>query len=371
MKKIIFILYFIPTILYARSINLYKDIDLNYNGYVGYKFVTSSIENNLHNSEPELGLILSTQINDNFSLYTQFAYDSNTVFNALKYSFASFDKKINEDFEIGIKAGKLRHNYASFNEYRVSPRTRQGIIMPQAIYWDVLRYLLTSGTGVNITFKFFDQLELGYTIDDPETFDPEKEAEAWSKTVYNSIETSFGSHQLAYAKYQFKEIPLWIRATWTYLDLGQNITNIAKRISPTGRNMPGELFTLGFQYSPDNWTFSGEALAVKPSISEWNIDNTTFGFSTSIKYDFENNFRIYTNYNRYFTDPSFNPHRPSYIKETHDASIGVSYEYENWLLGVEYHHIIGGRWLDPNDIKTEQDNLNSWHMIAANIVYFF
>jgi hypothetical protein len=370
MKKIILILSLLPSLVNAGALKITDDIDLNYNGYIGYRYVTSSVQDTVHNSAPELGLTLSSQLTDNISLYTQFAYEED-MFNALKYSFMTFEKRITPNFEFSVKAGKLRHNFASFNEYRVNPRTRQGIIVPQAIYWDVFKHLVTSGTGVNINFKLFNQLELGYTIDDPEIYDRKQEAKAWSSVIHKSIDTSFGSHQLAFAKYHFSNVPLWVRATWTSIDLGKDTNTIVKFISYNGQNNPTEIITTGFQYNPDQWTFYGEAMFIKPGVSKWNNKDMTVGFSTGIKYDFENDIRVYTNYNRYHTKTSFSGNAPSYITETHDISVGVSYDYKDWLLGFEYHKVIGGRWLNPDDIKKERNNLENWDMFAANIVYFF
>lgn len=219
--------FFSAIILYIVSLSCsavtydYDSLKLHINGYVGYKYVTSSTSNNAIPSEPELGLELSLDINDNWSAYTQFQYDEE-IENALTYSFLTYQNNFStDDFMLRINAGKLRHDTALYNNTRINPRTRQGVIVPQSIYWDSLKHLLTSGNGINVNLKF-DNLEIGYTVDQPIVSNPKQEARVWTGPLLNQIDTYFGSHQLATIKYSFDEVPVVLKSSWTRLDLGND-----------------------------------------------------------------------------------------------------------------------------------------------------
>lgn len=350
----------------------HKDLQLDVNGYVGYKYIGSTIKQDTLTSDPELGLLLSLKINNYLSMFTQFQY-ADEIENALVYSFATFDYAFTDDFQVSINGGKLRHNTAMYNATRINPRTRQGVIPPQAIYWSSLRYMVSSGVGLNIKFKY-QGLEIGYTIDDPIVDDPKKEAVIWTGVLLNKINTSFGSHQMVNGIYDFSSIPLKLEVSWTILDFGEDVSPIGKSFNPKNAKTKFnvEFITAGAELKLQDWTLSSEYLIFKPDFVNWSQSkNLSYGTSQTIRYEVNDNVSVYTNYNYYRSSGLGQKNVPSYLTHTHDASVGVNYHRDDWMIGIEGHRVEGGRWLDPIDRQNNGTNLDEWYMIGVNAVYFF
>jgi len=338
------------------------------NGYVGYKYVTSSVKNTTIPSAPELGLELSLDINEHWSAYTQFAYDSN-AYNSLVYSFLSYEHVLYDDLTVRINAGKLRHNTGLYNNTRINPRARPGVIVPQSIYWDSLSHILTSGEGVNLTLKY-KNLELGYTIDNPVVTDPVTEATIWTGPLLRSINASFGSHQMATIKYSFDSIPLELKSSWTKIDLGNDNSPMLAYILPSyaNSNQGVQFITTGGIYTHKDWTFSAEHLYLKPFYTNWFTDYNSQGLSFTIRKEITEHVSLYTNYNQYTTKPLVSTPYHEYSK---DINIGVNYHQKNWMIGAEVHHINGSRWMNPADYVNNNSDYKEWWMVGLNAVYFF
>jgi hypothetical protein len=369
--KYIFIIWLLSFEAYATNTLSYHDLDLNIDGYVGYKYINSSAKNSAIHSEPELGLLLSLDINDNWGMFTQFEYDT-TIERSLAYSFVSYRNQLTDNIEVNINGGQLRHDYGLYNNTRLNPKTRQGVIVPQAIYWDSLKHLVVSGTGINFKLKY-DNLEVGYTIDNPDIIDPVKESKIWSSSLLNKINTTFGSHHLATLKYSFDTIPLVYKSSWTWLNLGNDTTPIAAIVFPkyAGNDYVSQIWNNGFIYNHDKWILSAEASLVKPYFGEWfNSDENSIGVSFTAEYELTDHLSLRTNYNKFKSLPVKNPSQPWY-RRAEDANIGLNYHQDNWMIGMEYHHINGGRTVFPDDWNQDPDSYREWHMIGINAAYFF
>lgn len=367
-----FTLLFYTALSYAVTYD-WKGMALDVNGYVGYQYVNSTAPNHDVVSEPELGVSGSLQITDNLSAYTQFTYSKNNLDDAMVYSFMSYDSKLSDSVGIGIKAGRLRHDYALYNEVRVNPRTRPGIIMPQSIYWDSLKFLLISGDGINFNTSI-KNLELGYTLDKPEIVNNIAEAKVWSPLLLNSVSSYFGSHQLATAKYTFTDIPLVLKSSWTWLDLGNDNTKYVAMLFPGKGNdhQVVQLWNNGFISKIDDFTLSGEVLMVKPFVADWfNSNETNFGVSVTGRYEVTEHISMYTNYNEYNSAKRYNGTKPAHLTGAKDINFGINYHEKDWMVGAEIHHVNGSRWLNPGDTNNNPDAYKEWYMIGINAAYFF
>lgn len=347
----------------------HDDLKLHINGYVGYKYITGSAKNSAIESQPELGTELSLDINENWSAFTQFTYDK-TIDTALVYSFLTYQTMVTDDLSIKLNGGRLRHDVGLYNNTRVNPRTRPGVIVPQSIYWDSLKHLLVSGDGVNLQLKY-KNLEIGYTIDNPMVTNPQEEAKVWTSVLLNKIDTYFGSHQLVNIKYSFDDIPLIIKTSWTRLDLGDDNTQIMKYAFPyyANKHQFVEFFNAGLIYTYDTWTFSAESLLVKPFYGDWINKKHSKGLSFTLSKEITDEISVYTNYNEYKSAPVQTPYE--WYPDAKDLNFGVNYHKDSWMVGAEVHHINGGRWADPFDFKKNPYDYKDWWMIGVNAVYFF
>lgn len=374
LKFIGILLFFFSSLLQAESFILPNDMNLDVNGYVGYKYIYSSQKNTAIRSSPELGVSLALQANEHLSLYTQFAYTEN-IDSALVYSFAAFDWQFDNGIRTSVKAGKLRENYALYNTTRINPRTRQGVIPPQAIYWDSLSALLTSGVGIS-TSVGYKNVEAGFTIDKPVSIDAKQEAQTWTSGLANKVHVEFGSRKSAYLQYFDDEIPLKIKLSWFEMNFGNDNSPAMKFLFPQyySKDQIADIFLAGVEYSPtDKLTLIGESIFVKGFFNKYSkIQNWSNGYSLTAKYDLNEYVTLYSNYNYYNSQPvSKLVVSPWQYQHTSDINVGLNYHHQNWQVGIEGHYIQGGRWTMPNDFKSNPDGYKNWTMIGINFTYFF
>ncbi|PPD52538.1 MAG: hypothetical protein CTY12_06245, partial [Methylotenera sp.] len=220
---------------------------------------------------PEVGLNI-TYNNNNFQIFNQFRYgeDSGTF---LVYNFMQYTFNVADEFNVSVRGGKLRHDLALYNTTRVNPKTRQGIIMPQGVYWDVFNEFLTSGVGVGMSIQYKD-VELSYTIDDPTVIDSKKTARVFYGPMLNDTNTSFGSHQVASISYSPRNLPLTAKASWAGINFGNDTGPAMPSISPktVGNDVTAEIISFGIEYKLDQWILSGETVWFKTVDKEWSKD---------------------------------------------------------------------------------------------------
>lgn len=357
------------------------DIDDNQNiqyfGYLGYKYLTAS--NCIHRTynehgygTPDVGLNLIYNRN-NFQIFNQFRYGSD-VGTALVYNFMQYTFNFKHELDITLKGGKLRHDIGLYNASRINPTTRQGVIMPQSIYWDAFDEFMTSGTGVGITMRY-KEIELSYTIDDPTIVDQEKTSRVFWSGLLNRTNTTFGSHHIISAIYSPTNQPLIVKASWMHLDFGSDTSALMQKYFPkqANKNVFGETLAFGAEYKWRDFILAGETLWFRSSDRSWDhIADISRGISVTTTYQATEYVDIRLNYNEYnsVSARKLHPEAPwmGYYKDT---SIGVNYHINNYMIQVEGHHINGSRVLDPLDVANNSDDYRDWWMIGMNVVYSF
>ena len=356
----------------ALSFQYDNGMRLDVNGYGGYRYVESTAPNHFYSSDPELGLLLNLHVNDNISLFTQFKY-GDTIDQSVVYSFISADKWITDDLTFNVKAGRLRHDFGLYGAARINPMTRNGVISPQAIYWDVLGLNLVSGDGINFNIKW-KSFTLGYSIDKPIVANSQASAYEWTSGLLKTINNYFGSHQLVNLKYEPTDIPLIIKASWTSMDLGNDNSPRIGMLFPGNPNMEQrvDMLNAGIEYSWDKLNLSAEAMSIKPFFSTWgDFEDHSYGISYTGIYEINDNLNFRVNYNEYLVSHATASKTIPWNNDTKDINFGFNIHEDKWMFGIEAHHINGGRWANVADYVADPNAYKDWWMIATNFAYYF
>lgn len=375
-KLLLLISLLLVNICSAYQYDFDKDQNIQAFGYLGYKqlFSNNNIENSYsRTSKPELGLNIIYNKGD-FQIFNQFRYgeDSGTY---LVYNFMQYTFNIANEINLSLKGGKLRHEFGLYNTTRVNPKTRQGVIQPQSIYWDTFDEFLTSGTGVGASLKVYD-FELGFTYDDPTLIDQGKSTRVMVGPILNSIkDTGFGDHYIAYVNYTPKNIPLIVKSSFSSLNLGSNYSGFGRYVLPQIVNEDFEVsaITFGVEYDFDSFILSGETLLFKTPEKKWqDFDKLTKGFSVTGIYHINDNLDYRLNYNEYDSGLArkFTPTTP-WLAYGKDLNCGFNYHFDSWMFQVEGHYINGAKMLDVKDVGMNVQDYKSWWMIGTNVVYSF
>ena len=343
-------------------------------GYIGWKQIFS--KNDIHNtipSEPEVGLLL-TYKSGSLELFAQGRYGDN--FNqALVFAFASYSIPVSEDAEIKISAGRVRNDLGLYGNDRVNPRTRPGVIEPQAIYWNVLGTTLTSGDGFSIDGRL-GEFTLSMIVTQPMINDDSSTERIIAGPLLNRINVEFGSYISTKIIYDSRDIPLTIKASWSKLDLGNDKTQIGKMIL-TNYTASSEFLNAGFKYSYDDFSFSSEVFAYLIPGREWirDIGQLNYGTSTTVTYDVNSDITARINFNQYsasIANSRFS--NSSWFNDVKDLNFGITYHTIDWQIGAEFHQVYGARWVSPKDDMSSRETLEgfrNWWIVGLNAVYFF
>lgn len=329
-------------------------------GYVGYQFVYGSPAPTPIESGVEVGLLINYDIADHWTAFTQFRLETDYLDQSLAYAFIEYNDVLLESIPFSIAVGKLRHRYGLYNKDRLNPRTRPGNIAPQAIYWDKLRYALTSGWGVSVGSNF-GNWDLGYTISIPTVVNEKAESEAWFSGEKNTIETRFGGHQMININYMadnWRIVSGIILQDWGHGDAGKS-----------------QILLLGGEKRFGDLTVSIEGMFVMKDI------HNSYGLSVSAQYDVSELISTHINYNRYealidtgeaLIDTSAGDitRTRQYTLQSHDISVGVTISLDEWEVKTEIHAAKGSVWVDYPE-GTDPAFADWWHYGAVSVVYHF
>ena len=338
-------------------------------GYAGYRYIYSSVNAfPAPKHTPELGLLLNWQIDKNFSIFTQFSYESvNPLDNALVYGFLEYKKKLNENWNFTFRGGLLRHQFGLFNDQRVNPRTRPGgIIESQSLYWTQLRRLLSSGYGISLETTYKD-FTINYTVSKPTILDQKAEMKIWNITPFKSseLESNFGGAHWLNLHYHPHDKNWLIKSTYIYLNMG-------------GFNNNNHIFTAGYEYIGSNYDVSIEGMMVKTSQVKWEDIDKNFGWGLYVRGDYDVNdwLSIRAGYSMY------RPGRKTIfeiqkilglqyaITHQDDIGVGLTLYKGNWELKTDVHWVMGGNMLPIKDWNTDKD-LSNWWYTGFSLVYYW
>lgn len=360
----------------AHQYNVSDTENVQVSGYVGYTqlFSNSKISNTFTDTQkPELGLNIVYN-NKNFQIFNQFRYGT-TEGTALVYNFAQYTFNLADDLNLTIKGGKLRHDMGLYNTSKVNPKTRQGVFMPQGIYWDEFDEFTASGAGISAEIQF-KEFKLSYTIDDPTIIDAEKLARTYTLGLLSKTDTHFGSHQILSATYSPYELPLIIKTSWALLNLGNKTTKFMETHAPAqvGKDLTSEMATLGAEYKAGDFILSAETIFVRSLTQDWirDIGIISHGVSFTAVYQINEHLDLRFNYNKYTSALGATYYRATpWMANQEDFNAGINYHSGPWMFQIEGHSISGARVIDPIDSRNNYDDYKDWFIIGTNIVYSF
>ena len=364
MKKIVFGLLILPSIVLAKTYELPLNMAIDTGGYLGWKQIFSDVQFDSIPSQPELGLLANLKVTDRVNIFNQFKYGVN-INDVLVYNNISYILPIPIDnLNVTFRGGKIRYDNFLYNNTRISPRTRQGVFQPQAIYWDTFAQTATSGSGfaVDLSYKNFTAF---YIVDKSTIVNPDKEAKAWTIVPNaNDLRSHFGGHQLVTVGYEIPDYGLKTKVFWQTEGFSFTVPNAPERIF-----FGGEQVGTGIEWTYKDFTTSLEGMCTKRR--EWNwVDFSRLfcAISPTVEYDITENISTRINYNQYRTPFPPANHIQTYSK---DLNLGFSWHKGNWLANIQGDYIQGGRLVDADNFAANPNDYKHFYVIGTNVVWFF
>ena len=366
--------------------------DLKVHGFLTQAFFHSS-DNNVYGQSDdgispgltEIGLNLSYQPFDRLTLSAQGLYrragkvDGGIV--RLDYGIADLNLFNYQNGRIGIRAGRVKIPFGLYNETRDVAFTNPTILLPQGIYFDRSRSLLTSADGGGLyadhrteygdfSFKF----NLGVPLGDNE--------EIRSAILGPNVSGDFNATpafatQLTY-ELNGGETVLAV----SYMDLKLKYSPSSKDIVSSGYTTIRPLLfsaqyngeklglTAEYQYRWNHYE-DYEAVADSSFITEsWYVQG-----SYRILPQVQGIVR-YDTYSADMDDRSGNRAAsaglPNHIAYAKDWMVGVRWDItSSWMVRTEYHRVHGTAWLANADNPDLSETKQDWDLYALQLSYRF
>lgn len=335
----------------------------------------------------ELGLNARTQINSRLDFAGQLMIreagdmDKRSEFIEVDYLFADIALHDSIDDRVGLKLGRSRYQLGFFNATRDIAVTRPSIILPQSIYYDIARPLMTRQDGIIIYGSHTrgsrtDEWGAGYAFD--------------SDIHSDDIETIFFD-VTAPGKFKTDRVTqLYFGSEWANgFRVHASTATTAFDYDPAGSTDPlsdgrskSTNYTLSFEYDTQTghrWTqenFYGS------------FDSKDYGFPLAdVEYDIWGNYLQYTRYwSKFEVFARYDYYRmdqddrdkflalgiPKQMLFAKDWSVGGRYFVtHNLSVSAEYHDLDGAGWI-PRVENTDFTQIDRyWRILAMQINYSF
>jgi hypothetical protein len=310
------------------------DESLKVQGFVGYKYIYSPVKRlnpSPIKSQVEAALNASYNINENFNLFAQLHYQPYNPEQSLTFAYLQYNEIFMKRLDTRLSAGKVKFDWMLHNTSRASPRARNSAVLPQAIYWDLLRYTTQSGLGVKA--EIFDT-KTGFfgraTIAKPTLLDTQ-DSYIWSSGTSATSDVGFGD--IFGVSFGYAKDNLYLETGYVNVTVGPLATQETQS------------FWGSAEYYWEGLTGSFEVLTLRRPGS------SGVGYSTTLAYDWTDKLSTHINYNQF--DANFDIPRDATVLtgNTHfnhhkDLNLGVSLHLGNWEIKSGFHFVKGSTAVD-------------------------
>lgn len=376
--------------------------NFQYHGFVSQGFVYTT-DNDFFGNSDDHGSLEFTELGFNFSgrllnnLFasaqvlsrTAGAFDNGELkldYGLLDYNFATEDNWL-----AGVRLGRVKNPYGLYNEGRDAAVNRNGIFLPQSIYFDKVRDLIHHSDGIafyaDINFDnadlFFQtaygRSEMGENVEAAflgNNFPGEMEDDDPISTTRLIYEYQGGLLRLAYTKVfaNMAYMPAYTPPlTPPFFDLG-----------PGGVDVDVDIFSI--EYNQDKWSLTAEYMQQANDWSNFlvpgldSLDQTAEGYYLQGTYRPTETTEVFLRYDVSHLNRADKhgvlaanrvPPPPAFSQYAHDWTIGLRWDMtKDFMLRAEYHNIEGTSWLSVQETPFASMN-KDWEMFNLLISWHF
>lgn len=327
----------------------------------------------------EAGLLFSTTVKGSIGVSAQLlgrkVSESSGEDIRLDYGFFSYPIYQSFDRSLGLRLGRIRSSYGFYNETRDIPHTRTGVVMPQAVYFDMTRNSFYSADGV----EFFGSYDLS---GEPLAFQlflsqPVADKDELEEASQLSPSKLKGDRSLLAKIIYGEEFDGW-RASITYFKPEYEVSvefpagdDPLLMIVEPDASFYSENIVTSLEYNQFQWSVTFEYLRHKfqtniPALaSEAVNDFYEEAYYLQSVYRFDEFWEMYARYEQTKLRGSSDP-KSSFD----DANFGLAFRPdENWLLRAEIHYIEGYSRLFSRDNSISDEPDPYWTAVLFQLAY--
>ncbi len=366
--------------------------ELQIHGFLTQSFFHTS-DNNVYGESDdgispgltEIGLNLSYQPLDHLTLSAQGLYrragrvDSGSV--RLDYGVADLSLLNYQNGRIGIRGGRIKIPFGLYNETRDVAFTNPTILLPQGIYFDRSRSLLTSADGASFYAEqgtpwgdLFFKFNVGIPLGDHEEIRATLLGPVAKGTI--KADPAFAT-QLMYeingGEYVFGV---------SFMNLKLKYNPVAADVFSAGSTTIRPLL-FSAQYNGEKFGLTGEYLYRWNNSKDYgvmpNINSVTESWYIQASYRFIPQLQGLVRYDTLSLNKNdrggsraMKNGLPNHISYAKEWIVGLIWEITpSWMVRAEYHRVHGTAWLAQADNQDRSKTVQDWNLYALQLSYRF
>ncbi|KKN04327.1 hypothetical protein LCGC14_1098520 [marine sediment metagenome] len=398
---------------YAENNSWYDDILIH--GFISQSFINTSDNQFFGNSEygsfdfSELGINASYQLLPRVRLAAGLlsrqagAFDNGSP--RFDYALADIRLFSNQHVSSGIYLGRVKNEIGLYNSTRDVPQTRDGLFLPQVIYFDKVRNALISSDGLVIYNNiYFDngtllmQASTGYPLAD-KNVEYAYMGNDWQGNLQNDHLAFSG--MLRYEQNGGQWIYSLTGSSFKIDFDAKGSDTIAAPIGPgfNSGTMKVDYTVLSLQYNAEKWQLTGEVAFENVNYNDIGgplaeMDINSIGYYLQASYNINTRWQTFLRFEEF----QLNKHdwdgekaARNNIKVSQQlAGLGINrvpipaqeYYSRSWVIGTrwlidqrfmlraEYHKVHGAATLSPRENEVSSTT-PKWDMFALSLSYRF
>lgn len=337
----------------------------------------------------DIGLNGSYTLNDTMRLSGQVVYidGGNRYDDGLRVDYALLDWSLYStmNWQVNAYLGRFKNYHWLYSSTRDVPMTRPSIILPQSVYFDGTRDMSVGGDGINLAFKYNDDVVGSFEFN--VSTGPSPISDEQTKIIMGKSADGDLDHEDDFQGSLYWQPNL---SNWRF---GAAIT-LAKFDYDQGKKdtylFDGSLdlkrLYANANYQAENWTFSVELLQERMKINNiyypgFYDSQTGQGGYAQLQYELTDNLQLMTRYEHFYRNKDDkNGHEleektgvPHYFGYQNDGVLGLTYHISsNIEIQAEHHWIKGTARLTPMIIpETTINDSEYWQLWAVQLMYWF
>lgn len=300
----------------------------------------------------------------------------------IDYAMLDFNLATEADWLGGIRLGRMKNPYGLYNDGRDAAVTRNGILLPQSIYYDKVRNLIMHGDGIqgyaDINMRNADIfLQSGYGY-----------SEMGENVEYAYLAGNFPGEME-------ENDPLWVTRLIYEINGGQFRLGYSKAVGDmqyepastdllTAGTVDFDVDIFSFEYNSEFWSITAEYM--QQDINWQNLsmlhddnDHVAEGYYVQATFQTSEKTELFIRYDVSHTNrddkdgiqAAMKPGAPpAFAHYARDWTVGYRWDLtKDFMLRAEYHNVEGTSWLSEQEIPftaMEKDwqmfnLLVSWH----------
>jgi hypothetical protein len=275
----------------------------------------------------------------------------------IDFGLIDYSYNFNNDYSLGVRAGRVRQPYGLYNDTRDVAFTRPSILLPQSIYFEGTRDFTISADGIMLygeSRKPWGNLTLELLGGYARTDDKDTQFSFLLENLPGKLEPN--PSFVGRLNYETVDKSSRLALSGVYSSMQYKSKHTLDE--PAGGTINFNAMVISAQYNTDKWTLSSEYspnfLSRTGSGIYRDYDNFGQSYYFQVAYRFSPNWELMGRYDAFYPnsdDPRGNKFEaatglPAYSQFAKNWTVGLRYDITPWMMvRAEYNYINGTGWV--------------------------